>query len=99
LVLVKLDFLEAIDVCGSISSAARQMKISYKRAWDLVDVINKSFKQRSVTTSPGGKNGGGAKLTKFGRFILNNYRNLVVKTYSATDAELTNIISNLTLSE
>lgn len=94
----KADLLEAIDACGSISSAARQMNMSYKRAWDLVDVINKSFKEPLVTTSPGGKHGGGAKLTEFGRFILTNYRSLVVKTYSATDAELSNILSNLTSS-
>lgn len=95
----KADLLEAIDACGSISSAARQMKMSYKRAWDLIDVINKSFNEPLIVSSPGGKHGGGAKLTEFGRFILSNYRNLVVKTYAAAELELTNILSNLTPSE
>lgn len=95
----KADLLEAIDACGSISAAAKHMKMSYKRAWDLIDVINKSFKEPLITTSPGGKHGGGAKLTEFGRFILMNYRNLVAKTYSAADLELTNILTNLASSE
>lgn len=95
----KADLLDAIDQCGSISSAAKQMNMSYKRAWDLVDIINKSFKEPLVLSSPGGKHGGGAKLTEFGRFILANYRNLVVKTYATADLELNNILSNLNTSD
>ena len=71
------------------------MGMSYKRAWDLVDLINTSFKEPLIVTSPGGKHGGGAKLTDFGRFILSNYRTLVDKTYNSTEAELGNILSNL----
>lgn len=95
----KADLLEAIDQCGSISAAAKKMKMSYKRAWDLADIINKSFKEPLIVSSPGGKHGGGAKLTEFGRFILINYRNLVAKTYTSADAELNNILSNLNPSE
>ncbi len=95
----KADLLDAIDQCGSISSAAKQMNMSYKRAWDLVDIINKSFKEPLIISSPGGKHGGGAKLTEFGHFILANYRSLVVKTYTSADVELNNILSNLNTSE
>jgi molybdate transport system regulatory protein len=91
----KADLLEAIDHCGSISGAAKHMGMSYKRAWDLADVINTSFKEPLILTSPGGKHGGGAKLTDFGRFILSNYRTLVDKTYSSAELELSNILSNL----
>ena len=66
----KADLLETIDACGSISSAAKQMHMSYRRAWELVDVMNKCFSQPLVTSSPGGHHGGGAQLTDFGRFIL-----------------------------
>ena len=91
----KADLLDAIDACGSISAAAKQMQMSYKRAWDLVDVINKSFNEPLVMSAPGGQHGGGAKLTDFGRFILLSYRDLVTKTYLNTELELNNILTNL----
>ncbi len=91
----KAELLEAIDACGSISSAAKQMHMSYRRAWELVDVMNKSFNQPLVSSSPGGHHGGGAQLTEFGRFILRNYRNIVIKAYSAVEVELNHILSNL----
>ena len=91
----KADLLDAIDHCGSISAAAKHMGMSYKRAWDLADFINTSFKEPLIVTSPGGKHGGGAKLTDFGRFILSNYRILVDKTYTSADLEFSNIVSNL----
>jgi molybdate transport system regulatory protein len=72
----KADLLEAIDSAGSISAAAKSMKMSYKRAWDLVDVINHSFKQPLISTSTGGKHGGGAMVTEFGFSILKLYREM-----------------------
>lgn len=95
----KADLLDAIDRCGSISAAAKHMRMSYKRAWDLANLINTSFREPLIVTSPGGKHGGGAKLTDFGRFILSNYRTLVDKTYATAEVELSNILSNLTPSE
>lgn len=92
----KADLLDAIDSCGSISAAAKHMGMSYKRAWDLTDMINTSFKEPLIVTSPGGKHGGGARLTDFGRFILSNYRSLVDKTHQSAEIELDNILSNLT---
>lgn len=91
----KADLLDAIDHCGSISAAAKHMQMSYKRAWDLVDVINKTFNEPLVISAPGGQHGGGAKLTDFGRFTLLNYRNLVKKTYLNTELELNHILANL----
>ena len=95
----KADLLEAIDACGSISSAARQMRMSYRRAWELVDVMNKCFNQPVVSSSPGGQHGGGAQLTEFGRFILKNYRDLVAKAHLAAQAELDQILNNLNSKE
>lgn len=91
----KAELLETIDACGSISSAAKQMHMSYRRAWELVDVMNKCFNQPLVASSPGGHHGGGAQLTEFGRFILKNYRDLVAKAHIAAEAELNQILSNL----
>ena len=76
----KADLLDAIDETGSISAAAKQMKMSYRRAWELVDVMNKSFNQPLVNSSPGGINGGGAQLSEFGRTILHHYRDFVKKS-------------------
>ena len=91
----KAELLETIDSCGSISSAAKQMHMSYRRAWELVDVMNKCFSQPLVTSSPGGHHGGGAQLTEFGRFILKSYRDLVAKAHIAAQVELNQILSNL----
>jgi molybdate transport system regulatory protein len=91
----KAELLETIDACGSISSAAKQMHMSYRRAWELVDVMNKSFNQPLVSSSSGGHHGGGAQLTDFGRLILKNYRDLVTKAQAAVEVELNQILSNL----
>jgi molybdate transport system regulatory protein len=59
----KIQLLENIRECGSISAAGRAMDMSYKRAWDLVDEINRICRQAAVERQTGGKNGGGAMLT------------------------------------
>lgn len=84
----KADLLEAIVACGSISSAAKQMNMSYRRAWELVDLMNKSFKLSVVTTSPGGSHGGGAQVTEFGLQLLKNYRSMVSKAQNAAAQEI-----------
>ena len=56
----KIQLLEKIDEFGSISAAGRAMDMSYKRAWDLVDEINRICRQAAVERQTGGKNGGGA---------------------------------------
>ena len=66
--------LEEIDRSGSISKAARQLGLSYRRAWTLVDTMNKSFKSCLVTGSAGGKKGGGASLTPLGKKVIKTYR-------------------------
>ena len=72
----KADLLDAIDEIGSISGAARRMKMSYRRAWLLVDTMNACFKQPLVATAKGGTEGGGASLTATGRRVLSRYRKL-----------------------
>ena len=62
----KIQLLEEIHACGSISAAGRAMNMSYKRAWDLVDEINRICGQPAVERQVGGKNGGGAVLSAFG---------------------------------
>ncbi|MGB3865190.1 MAG: winged helix-turn-helix domain-containing protein, partial [Xanthobacteraceae bacterium] len=66
----KIQLLESIAACGSISAAGRAMDMSYKRAWDLVDDINRMCGQAAVARQTGGRHGGGATLTAFGASLV-----------------------------
>jgi molybdate transport system regulatory protein len=72
----KAKLLESIRDTGSISAAAREMGISYKRAWLLLDSMNQAFTEPVVTAAPGGPGGGGATLTPFGAEVLERYRSV-----------------------
>ena len=72
----KADLLELIDEKGSISAAGRQMGMSYKRAWMLVEAMNAAFRDPLVDSTRGGTNGGGARLTEAGETVLQHYRKL-----------------------
>ena len=80
--------LENIDKNGSISAAGRAMDMSYKRAWDLVDEINRICRQAAVERQTGGKNGGGAVLTAFGISLVTRYRKIERDAASAARKEL-----------
>lgn len=75
----KADLLDAIDRCGSISGAARELGMSYRRAWQLADVMNRAFRERLVEAGSGGARGGGAQLSPFGREVLARYRAMEAK--------------------
>ena len=79
----KADLLAAISQEGSISAAARAMGMSYRRAWLLADTMNQSFRQTLVEAAPGGRRGGGARLTPFGRDVLARYRRMEAKAQTA----------------
>ncbi len=72
----KIELLEHIHATGSISAAGRTMEMSYKRAWDLVDELNRICGQPVVERQTGGKNGGGALLTAFGLSLVERYRDI-----------------------
>src|SRR4051812_25781129 len=84
----KIALLENIDKHGSISAAGRAMDMSYKRAWDLVDEINRICRQAAVERQTGGKNGGGAVLTAFGISLVSRYRKIERDATSAARKEL-----------
>jgi molybdate transport system regulatory protein len=79
----KADLLELIRETGSISAAGRRMKMSYKRAWMLVETMNATFRTPLVERSRGGAQGGGARLTEAGEAALAHYRRLQARAEAA----------------
>jgi molybdate transport system regulatory protein len=80
----KMRLLDAVAETGSISSAGRTLGMSYRRAWMLIDDLNSSFRRKVVTTTLGGKEGGGAKLTPFGQELVKRYRAIEAGATKAT---------------
>ncbi len=84
----KIRLLELIDQHGSISAAGRAMGMSYRRAWLLVDSLNRRFKKPLVTTERGGGQGGGAVVTPMGRQVIRHYREIETKAAGASARHL-----------
>ncbi len=84
----KARLLESIRETGSISAAARDMRMSYKRAWVLLDSMNQAFTEPLVTAAPGGAGGGGAVLTEFGAEVLERYRRIHASADAGAAADL-----------
>ncbi|MCC6474698.1 MAG: LysR family transcriptional regulator [Burkholderiales bacterium] len=80
--------LEKIARSGSISAAAREMGMSYRRAWQLVDSINSSFKQPVIETAIGGRRGGGTRITGFGQEVLARYRSMEGRASAAIESDI-----------
>ena len=70
------DLLEQIAATGSLSAAARRLRFSYRRAWMLLDAMNRAWEEPLATTATGGRGGGGARLTDLGRAVLSSYRHI-----------------------
>lgn len=79
----KVALLEEIERSGSISKAARKLGLSYRRAWTLVDTMNKTFESYLVRGSAGGEKGGGASLTPLGVKMAKTYRAMETKAEKA----------------
>ena len=84
----KIRLLELIDKHGSISEAGRQMGMSYRRAWVLVDNLNHCFRTPVVASQTGGLHGGGASLTDFGRAVMRHYRAVETAAQTAAAADI-----------
>lgn len=80
----KVDLLEAIESEGSISGAARALGMSYRRAWLLIDTMNRCFAEPLVAASPGGRGGGGAQVTDTGRTVIRLFRHMQAQAKAAT---------------
>jgi molybdate transport system regulatory protein len=84
----KAELLEHIRDSGSIAAAGRRMKMSYTRAWGLVEAMNRDFAAPLVRSAKGGAGRGGATLTPLGSEVLQRYRRMQASSTRATAAEL-----------
>jgi molybdate transport system regulatory protein len=84
----KAELVERIAETGSISAAARAMRMSYRRAWQLVEAMNRACREPVVITAIGGKRGGGAQVTPFGRNLVRLFRTMEGKASAAIAADL-----------
>jgi len=80
------DLLEQIAVWRSLSEAARRLGFSYRRAWLLLDAMNRRWPRPLVRTATGGRGGGGATITELGRHVLGTYRDLQLQVEHLLDA-------------
>ena len=84
----KAELLRSIESTGSISAAAREMEMSYRRAWMLVDTMNRCFRGPLVEATTGGRRGGGAQVTKLGREVLRRYVAMEAKAAKSVKTDL-----------
>jgi molybdate transport system regulatory protein len=84
----KAKLIELIDATGSISAAAREMGMSYRRAWQLVDALNTSFTEPVVLTATGGRRGGGAVVTGFGKRLADDFRKMEARASAAIASDI-----------
>jgi len=91
----KIDLLEAIAETGSISAAARAIGLSYRRAWDMVDIMNRCFKTPLVEREKGGRGGGGTKLTSLGNSTIKTYRQMEARALKASEPQWQSLKNSL----
>lgn len=84
----KIALLEKIGETGSISAAARAMRMSYKRGWDLVEETSRLIGQPVAHTRAGGPRGGGAELTEAGRELVRRYRAIEASAAAAASEDI-----------
>lgn len=87
----RVSLLKAIEDTGSLSKAAKSLNLSYKKAWHLIDSVNKSAKKPVTTNSIGGKNGGGTKLTDYGKSLIIAFDTINKNCWEFLDEQLIKI--------
>jgi len=84
----KVALLEALAETGSITAAAKSLDMSYRRAWLLVDELNRALRQPAVSSAVGGQRGGGSQLTDTGREVIALYRGIEIQALKACQADI-----------
>lgn len=90
----KMQLLAAIGAAGSISGAAREMHMSYRRAWLLVETMNSCFVSPLIETATGGRAGGGAQLTAEGIKVLEGYQAMQLEVEQVAQQHLGKLLKN-----
>jgi len=85
----RVSLLKAIEDTGSLSKAAKSLRMSYKKAWSLIDAINKRAQYPVITTSIGGKGGGGAQLTPYGKSLIKAFETINENCWGFLDEQIT----------
>jgi molybdate transport system regulatory protein len=84
----KAELIMCIGQTGSISAAARAMGMSYRRAWQLVEALNETYREPVIVTAIGGSRGGGAQVTALGERLVTLYRAMEDKASAAIAGDL-----------
>ena len=91
----KIELLEAVERTGSITAAARSLDMSYRRAWILLDTLNRSLREPAVDSARGGEQGGGSALTETGRRLIDLYRQIEKTAGSACRRDIERLVGML----
>jgi molybdate transport system regulatory protein len=91
----KVALLEAIQQTGSITSSAKQLGMSYRRAWLLVAETNRCLVRPAVQTVTGGQRGGGSSLTPIGVELVRRYRAVERQTGLAVERNLKSLLRTM----
>ena len=91
----RIQLLELVGEHGSIAQAAKAMDMSYKRAWYLLDEFGACFSEPLIVRQHGGKGGGSARLTEFGRDIVERYRRMEALASKAIAREIAPVEARL----
>ena len=91
----KIALLEAIEKTGSITAAAKSLDMSYRRAWVLLDEVNRSLRAPAVDSAKGGSTGGGSALTDTGRELIDLYRRIEETAATACRMDIRKLIGLL----
>ncbi|WP_396600844.1 winged helix-turn-helix domain-containing protein [Algibacter sp. R77976] len=87
----RVHLLKAIQETGALSKAAKSLNISYKKAWQMLDSVNKSAKKPVTINSIGGKGGGGAELTEYGKSLVMAFDEINKNCWEFLDKQLEKI--------
>jgi molybdate transport system regulatory protein len=87
----RVSVLKAIEETGSLSKAAKSLGMSYKKAWSLIDAVNSRAQKPVVTTSIGGKGGGGALLTPYGKSLVTAFETINQNCWKFLDGQINTI--------
>jgi molybdate transport system regulatory protein len=91
----KISLLEAIEETGSITAAAKHLDMSYRRAWLLLDELNRCLRKPAVDSAKGGSRGGGSAVTATGRQVIALYRRVEATAASACKADIAQLLALL----